>query len=242
MKNFLYNFIDENYEDNKIRKGRLKFIFSILIIIFFILAFRLIYISVYFKKNGDRFQLSVINDLQGRGNIVDRNGVILASDIELVNFYLNRELISNPKKTASIISKIIPEINEEKLYEKLISTKNKAKYILVKKNITPKQQIDIKNSGIIGFEFNNSVGRIYPHKNLFSHIIGYVDVDRNGIAGLEMQYNNLLKQQSNNTLKLTLDIRLQSILRQQLLKALSKYKAKTSLGSPIWCKRKAVML
>ena len=118
MKNFLYNFIDENYEDNKIRKGRLKFIFSILIIIFFILAFRLIYISVYFKKNGDRFQLSVINDLQGRGNIVDRNGVILASDIELVNFYLNRELISNPKKTASIISKIIPEINEEKLYEK----------------------------------------------------------------------------------------------------------------------------
>ena len=137
MKNFLYNFIDENYEDNKIRKGRLKFIFSILIIIFFILAFRLIYISVYFKKNGDRFQLSVINDLQGRGNIVDRNGVILASDIELVNFYLNRELISNPKKTASIISKIIPEINEEKLYEKLISTKNKAKYILVKKNITP---------------------------------------------------------------------------------------------------------
>mgnify|MGYP001774121579 FL=1 len=132
MKNFLYNFIDENYEDNKIRKGRLKFIFSILIIIFFILAFRLIYISVYFKKNGDRFQLSVINDLQGRGNIVDRNGVILASDIELVNFYLNRELISNPKKTASIISKIIPEINEEKLYEKLISTKNKAKYILVK--------------------------------------------------------------------------------------------------------------
>lgn len=230
MKNFLYNFIDENYEDNKIRKGRLKFIFSILIIIFFILAFRLIYISVYFKKNGDRFQLSVINDLQGRGNIVDRNGVILASDIELVNFYLNRELISNPKKTASIISKIIPEINEEKLYEKLISTKNKAKYILVKKNITPKQQIDIKNSGIIGFEFNNSVGRIYPHKNLFSHIIGYVDVDRNGIAGLEMQYNNLLKQQSNNTLKLTLDIRLQSILRQQLLKALSKYKAKSAIG------------
>ena len=133
MKNFLYNFIDENYEDNKIRKGRLKFIFSILIIIFFILAFRLIYISVYFKKNGDRFQLSVINDLQGRGNIVDRNGVILASDIELVNFYLNRELISNPKKTASIISKIIPEINEEKLYEKLISTKNKAKYIFRQK-------------------------------------------------------------------------------------------------------------
>lgn len=230
MKNFLYDFIDENYEDNKIRKGRLKFIFSILIIIFFILVFRLIYISVYFKKNGDGFQLSVINDLQGRGNIVDRNGVILASDIELVNFYLNRELISNPKKTASIISRIIPEINEEKLYEKLISTRNKAKYILVKKNITPKQQIDIKNSGIIGFEFNNSIGRIYPHKNLFSHTIGYVDVDRNGIAGLEMQYNNLLKQQSNNTLKLTLDIRLQSILRQQLLKALSKYKAKSAIG------------
>lgn len=231
MKKFLNKYIDENYEDNRIKKNRLKFVFIVLITIFFILSIRLIYISVYLNKDNNGFQLSTINNLNSRGNIVDRNGIILASDIELVNFYLNRELISDPKQTSMKISKIIPEINEKKLYKKLISTKNKAKYILIKKNITPKQQVDIKNSGIIGFEFNNSMGRVYPHKNLFSHTIGYVDIDRKGISGLELQYNDFLnKTNQNNTLQLTLDIRLQSILRQQLLKALSKYKAKSAIG------------
>lgn len=220
--------IDNNYEDHYIKKKRLKLIFIGLIFIFFILVVRLLYISIYIGNNYSNFQISNVIDLRNRGNIVDRNGIILASDIELVNFYLNRDLISDPAETASVISKIIPEVNAKKLYDKLISSTNKAKYILVKRNITPNQQIEIKNSGIIGFEFNNSLGRIYPHKNLFSHIVGFVDVDRKGIAGLEMQYNESLKK--NNNLELTVDIRIQSILRQQLLKALEKYKAKSAIG------------
>lgn len=220
--------IDNNYEDHYIKKKRLKLIFIGLIFIFFILVVRLLYISIYIGKNYSNFQISNVIDLRNRGSIVDRNGIILASDIELVNFYLNRDLISNPAETANIISRIIPEVNAEKLYDKLISSTNKAKYILVKRNITPNQQIEIKNSGIVGFEFNNSLGRIYPHKNLFSHLIGFVDVDRKGIAGLEMQYNESLKK--NNNLELTVDIRVQSILRQQLLKALEKYKAKSAIG------------
>lgn len=220
--------IDINYEDRYIKKKRLKIIFIVLILVFFIWSIRIIYISAFFANKNNNFQLSNPGELQSRGNILDRNGIILASDIELVNFYLNRELVSNPAETSSIISRIIPEINEEKLYDKLISTTNKAKYILIKRNITPNQQIEIKNSGIVGFEFNNSLGRIYPHKNLFSHIIGFVDIDRKGISGLEMQYNKLLK--GNNNLQLTLDIRIQSILRQQLIKALDKYKAKSAIG------------
>ena len=207
--------IDNNYEDHYIKKKRLKLIFIGLIFIFFILVVRLLYISIYIGKNYSNFQISNVIDLRNRGSIVDRNGIILASDIELVNFYLNRDLISNPAETANVISRIIPEVNAEKLYDKLISSTNKAKYILVKRNVTPNQQIEIKNSGIVGFEFNNSLGRIYPHKNLFSHLIGFVDVDRKGIAGLEMQYNESLKK--NNNLELTVDIRVQSILRQKIL-------------------------
>ncbi len=231
MKNIFRRFIDTNYNDTVLPKDRLKVIFIFLILIFFILCGKLLYVSTYLRNKNSSFQFVDEQEvIRKRNNIVDRNDVIIASDIDLVNFYLNRELVTNPKRTVDIITGIIPEVNGEKLYGKLISTTNKAKYILVRKNITPKQQKAIKESGILGFEFNNSVGRVYPHKNLFSHVVGYVDIDRNGIAGLESQYNDYLNDPKNPPLKLTMDIRVQSILRQQLLKALEKYKAKSVIG------------
>ena len=229
MNNIYKNFIDTNSNANDVEKTRLKFILICLIILFFCLSLRIIYISVFLTNN-----TISLNDVTGfikkRVDIIDRTGAKLASDIDFVNFYINRELVSNPKQTAQLIKKIIPEINETKLYERLINTKNKAKFILIKNNITPKQQNLIKNSGILGFEFNHTVGRIYPHRNLFSHVVGYVNVDMDGIAGLEAQYNDYLNNSANKPLQLTLDIRVQSILRYQLLKALEKYKAKSAIG------------
>lgn len=231
MKNIFKRFIDNDYNDTSLPKHRLKVVFIFLILVFFILCGKLLYVSISLRNKNNDFQFVEEQEvIKKRNNIVDRNDIIIASDIDLVNFYLNRELVANPKKTVDIITRIIPEVNSEKLFSKLINTTNKAKYILVKKNITPKQQKAIKESGVLGFEFNSSIGRVYPHRNLFSHVVGYVDIDRNGIAGLESQYNDYLKDSKNPPLKLTMDIRIQSILRQQLFKALEKYKAKSVIG------------
>lgn len=231
MKEYFKRFIGVEESEFILSRNRLKFVLCLLFVVFFILTTKLLYVSVFLKRHVKNVQLTdLITDIGTRGAIVDRNGVIIAADIDLVNFYLNRDLLTNPKKTSEIIKSIIPEINEEKLYEKLISSSNKAKFILIKKNITPKQQIAIKESGILGFEFNSTKGRIYPHRNLFSHIVGYVDVDRNGIAGLEKQYNNYLKYSNQYPLQLTLDVRLQSMLRQQLMKGMEKYHAKSIIG------------
>ncbi|HSQ98116.1 MAG TPA: penicillin-binding protein 2 [Rickettsiales bacterium] len=229
MKEYFKKFINVEESESVFLKDRLKFILCLLFTIFCVLIIKLFYVSIFLKQKNIQLN-DLINNNTMRSSIVDRNGVIIASDIDLVNFYLNRDLLTNPKKTSEIIKQIIPEINEQKLYEKLISSKNKAKFILIKKNITPKQQIAIKESGILGFEFNSTKGRIYPHKNLFSHIVGYVDVDRNGIAGLEKQYNEYLKSSNGTPLQLTLDIRLQSMLRQQLIKGMNKYHAKSIIG------------
>ncbi len=230
MKNIFKKLIDKNVNDITLSKTRLSFIFLCLLLLFFIISFRLIYISTFVNNNS--FSLNDIEPsaFRRRVDIIDRTGEIVASDIELVNFYLNRELVSNPQKTTELVHKIFPEINQEKLYERLINDRNRAKYILIKRNITPKQQNLIKNSGILGFEFDHTIGRIYPHKNLFSHIVGYVNVDLQGIAGLEAQYNDYLNNPNSKPLQLTLDIRIQSILRQQLLKAVKKYKAKSAIG------------
>ena len=231
MKNIFKNFIDVNANNEILTKTRLNFVFLCLLSIFFVLSFRLIYISAFLKKE-KTLSLEEISSstFRKRVDIIDRTGEKIASDIELVNFYINRELVSNPKATVEIIKKIFPSANTKKLYERLINTNSKAKYILVKRNITPKQQNLIKNSGLIGFEFYHTVGRVYPHKNLFSHVVGYVNIDMQGMAGLEAQYDEYLKNPQNEPLQLTLDIRIQSILRQQLLKALKKYKAKSAIG------------
>ena len=230
MNNFFDRFIDADGNKITILSGRLKFILICLFVVFIAFSTKLFYICLTENKLINISLDELIDKVDSRKLIVDRNGVIIASDIDLVNFYLNRDLLINPKKTSQTIKSIIPEINEEKLYRKLINSKSKAKFILVKKNITPKQQNAIKESGILGFEFNNTKGRIYPHKNLFSHVVGYVDVDRKGIAGLEQEYNDFLTDTDDNKLELTLDIRLQSILRQELLKSMKKYQAKSIIG------------
>jgi cell division protein FtsI (penicillin-binding protein 3) len=74
------------------------------------------------------------------------------------------------------------------------------------------------------------VSRIYPHQNLFSHVLGFVNVDGDGIAGLEAQYNNYLSNYDNAPLILAMDSRIQAILRQKLESGMKKYKAKSVLG------------
>lgn len=232
MSSIFKKYIDDISNQSTLNKGRLKVLFISLFIIFIILTARLIFLSIYIKNDTKTIQMIYeAKGLKKRQYIVDTNGVILASDIDLVNFYLNRELVSDPEETSRLIKKIIPEINEEKLYKKLIDTKSKAKYILIRRNVTPNQETAIKKAGILGFEFNNTIARIYPHKNLFSHLIGYIDINRNGVAGIEREYDTYLKNPvDNDVLELTIDIRIQSILREQLLKAIEKYSAKSAIG------------
>lgn len=229
MKITFENILEEDSEI--LQKGRIKFLYVILIAIFTILTSRLFYLTVFLKKGNIELKNYIsTNGIQKRVDIVDRNGVIVATDLDMYNFYMNRDLITNPKLTAEKIAKIIPEIDVEKLYQKLINTENMAKFFLIKNNITPKQQLAIKNAEILGFEFIATKGRIYPHNNLFSHVVGYVDVDRNGISGLEKEHNQYLKNPNNEPLKLTFDVRIQSILRQQLQNAMKKYGAKSIWG------------
>ena len=229
MANILDKILDDDLD--VLSKNRIKFVYSILILIFLILIGRLLQLTIFIEEEKIELKNYVaVDELQNRVNIVDRNDVIIATDLDMYNFYLNRDLVSNPKLTSEKIAKIIPEVNKDKLYQKLINAESNAKFLLIKNNITPKQQLAIKDAEVVGFEFIPSKGRVYPHNNLFSHVVGYVDIDRNGISGLEKEHNEYLKNPTNRPLKLTFDSRIQSILRQQLQIAMTKYGAKSILG------------
>jgi cell division protein FtsI (penicillin-binding protein 3) len=107
------------------------------------------------------------------------------------------------------------------------------KFVWIKRNITPKEQYAVNNLGIPGLSFEETTKRVYPHNHLFSHILGYVGVDKNGLAGVEQYLNNMLATQNNDDnspLSLSLDVRVQHILHNKLTSAMEEFSAIGAAG------------
>jgi len=197
----------------------------IIVKLFYVSLFQTNYIEKKYTKKTEK-QLQEYH----RASIIDRNGKIIATDVGTVSLYFNRDLIKRAGDVAIQITNTIDDINIESLFNKLSNKRSKAKYVLVKRNLTPKEQLKVKKLGIAGTVFAKDKRRLYPHKNLFSHIIGYTDTDRNGLSGLENQYDKYLKTEGSEPLKTTLDLRIQGIVRQELIKGMLKFKAKAVIG------------
>ena len=207
-------------------KTRLLIIYFCFIFLFFILILRMLFISL----NGDKVKNKTLynpEQLLPRANIVDRNGIILATDIKTKSLYINLALIKDHKLLSKKISKILVNVNEKVIYKKLHPNKNG--WILIQHNITPKLQESLQNLEIAGILFQDNLSRVYPYKSSLSHIIGYTDYDRNGLSGMEKQYDKILKK-NKDALELSIDIRVQHILENELKKGLKKYKAFSATG------------
>jgi len=218
-----------------ILKNRLKFLILFFIFCFVVIITRLSFISLQKPKtkiltHAARYNRYIsITDVD-RLPVTDRNDIIIASDIETVSLFINKELLENPSQTAIEISKILTDLDFNYLFHKISNIPERTQYILIKKNLAPQQQLELKKLGLASVAFKKNKTRIYPHNNLFSHTIGYTDIDRNGLSGLEKQYDTYLKNPLNIPLKTTLDIRVQNILKQEMLKGMTKFKPKAMSG------------
>lgn len=212
--------------DNEINKGRIKFLYFCLVAAFFVISCRLIIIVA----TGDEvFAGNFYNQNKNvrRGDILDRNGIIVATDLKAKSLYINRVLVKDPQLIAHELAKIFPELKANNVLKKLLSKKNRS-WILIKRGITPKEQAAVQNLQLAGLIFEDDLVRIYPQKSILSHIVGYADLDRRGLSGVEMQYNDLLKKGSS--LQLAMDVRLQDVLSDELAKGIKKYSALAASG------------
>ena len=156
-----------------------------------------------------------------RADIVDRNGTIIATSLPTVNLYANPQKILNPKKSAQELAEILPDLDVKDIYRKLT---HKGKFVYIKRNLTPAQQYQINYLGIPGLEFENGEKRVYPHKNLFAHIIGKTNIDNEGISGIEKEMDERLTQ-SDIPLVLSIDAGVQDTIRVLLKEGMEKFKA-----------------
>jgi cell division protein FtsI (penicillin-binding protein 3) len=164
-----------------------------------------------------------------RADITDRNGEVLATSLPTVSLYANPRIIRNKGQTASQLRKLFPEFSESYLTARLNS---KGKFVWIKRHLSPAQQRLVVSLGNPGLDFVADERRTYPFGNLASHALGFVDVDSNGLSGVERYYDYLLNSDNSQpkNLELSIDLRVQSVMHQELAQSIRKFSAIGGIG------------
>lgn len=173
---------------------RLVFIYISFSLLFFFLALRISYLQL-FKRNFfshlAKSQHTRIISIKGkRGRIFDAKGRLLADNVVFYSLFADPSKISSPRKYAQLLSEKI-DIDKDTLYKKLIKRNKKFVWIKRKVSLSKKKEIEKLNLGGIGFIREEK--RVYPEDKLAAHILGYTDIDNNGIDGIELIYDKYLK-------------------------------------------------
>lgn len=156
-----------------------------------------------------------------RADIVDRNGVLLATSLKTASLFANPRKIADPASAAHRLVEILPDLSEEVIAARLGSGKS---FVWLRRNLTPRQQFEVNRLGIPGLDFEQEERRVYPHGRLAGHIVGFTNVDNVGLSGIEMSMDAAIAGGST-PLRLSIDIRVQQILRQELAGQIEKFKA-----------------
>lgn len=208
--------------------------FAILIFgcIALLLSARLFFVSIYpMKSTSITDGASKYHLISSRRDIVDRNGVLLATNILTSSVYADPRLISKPKEVASKLKAIFPDLDLPQLVTKLSSNKS---FVWIKRFITPTEQQLLNDAGILGISFEVNEKRAYTYERLFSHVIGTVGLDGAGLSGVEKFFDEQLiykkSKVSPEPLKLSLDASVQNIVREELQAAINTFSAKGGAG------------
>ena len=206
-----------SYSNSKINLNisfnRIAFIFFIFLGIAIIFSIK----SIYLGSLKKHITKNISNDTNFRSSILDRNGNIIAKTVFTTNVGINPNLIIDKKRLLINLRLIFQDKNIEQ-FEKIEKKLNSNKFFYIKKKISQDQLEQVLLLGDKSIILEEKISRIYPQKNLFSHIIGQIDDNNNGISGLEMSYDNELKK-NTNSLNLTVDTDLQYLIREELIKS-----------------------
>ncbi len=162
----------------------------------------------------------------GRADILDRNGVVLATSLPTASLYANPRQVRNPEDAAARLVRALPELSVTEVMAKLATDRS---FIWLKRRLTPRQHYAVNRLGIPGLYFQREQRRFYPHDRLTAHSIGFTDVDDRGLAGVEQSFDEVLRG-SAEPLVLSLDLRVQYVLARELSATMQTFDAIGAAG------------
>jgi cell division protein FtsI (penicillin-binding protein 3) len=164
-----------------------------------------------------------------RREVVDRNGMVLATSIKTASLVANPTIIRHEREVAEGLHRIFPRESLETIAEKL--NRKHSSFVYIARHLSPSQQEAVNNLGVPGLFFEPDTRRVYPYGGLFSHTLGYVGVDNQGLTGIEKSFDQRLQDPLMHApLQLSLDLRVQSILRDEVRSAITEFSAIGGIG------------
>ena len=174
-----------------------------------------------------------------RPDLLDRNGEILATDVKTMSVFAEPRRIIDKDEAVELITAVLPDVDAKELRERLSSKKG---FVWVKRQVTAKEQQEIFHLGLPGVGFLPENKRVYPNGSIGAHVIGFVDKDNVGIAGMEKYLDEqsltdphvpgfVVDQAALKPVRLSLDLRATHALRDELAAGMVRFKAKAAAGA-----------
>ena len=224
IEDYKNNFTYKKNESNlNIQFNRVAFIFFVFFIVYLIYTIHLIHLGLRKTKIDKIDNIPFTSDKLYRADITDINGNYLAKTVKSIDIGIKTSDVINKKKLLLSLNIIFPNKDFTKI-KKQLDTK---KFFWLEKKISEENYEKIMKLGDKSIKPEEKVLRMYPQKNLFSHIIGQIDDDNNGISGLEKSFNKVLIK-SKKDIKLTVDKNIQFLIRKELIKYQEIFKSKGS--------------
>ncbi|HMN86081.1 MAG TPA: penicillin-binding protein 2 [Bauldia sp.] len=218
-------------------RGRIKLAGAAFALAYLVIVGRLIMFGVMDPVAGNPGDDPNAAISASRPDLVDRNGDILATDIRTASLYGEPRNILDPDEAAELITSVLPDLDAATLRKRLSGN---AGFVWIKREITPKQQQQIHALGIPGIGFLSENRRFYPGGPTAAHILGAVNVDNAGIAGIEKYIDDRWLRDLHaagfaagddlDAVQLSIDLRIQHILRDELAAAMERYRAIAAAG------------
>ena len=228
MSNKKNNIILEEYENEfsykksktnlNIQFNRIAFIFFVFFVISIIFSIQLLHLGSLKKENNIKSGPNIKNY---RADIIDRNGNYLAKTVSSIDIGINPVEVIDKQRLLINLQLIFPSKDYFEVSKKL----NQNNFFYIEKKISLENYEKIMLLGDKSIKPEEKLTRIYPQKNLFSHIIGQIDDNNQGISGLEKSFNDRLKKKKE-PLRLTVDTDIQFLIREQLIKFNTIFRSK----------------
>ena len=218
--------------------SRLRIALGIVLVVFAVVTLRLISLGMAAQPSTVDAQMRTAL-LASRPVLLDRNGLELAFDIDVPSLYAEPRRIIDVFQAAEAIVSVLPGLDRDWLEKRLDGDEG---FVWIRRELTPRQRDEIMRLGIPGLGFLEETRRFYPGGRTASHVLGAVNIDNAGIAGIEhyldsdreialLQELGLARGQDLTPARLSLDLRVQHILHDELSSALDRYNAKAAAGA-----------
>jgi cell division protein FtsI (penicillin-binding protein 3) len=207
-------------------RGRLAVLAACCLVAFGAVVWRLMELSL--SEPAAARQTVAVQVDAARADIVDRDGELLARDLDFTDVFLRPRLLSDRDAAARALARALPQLSAPVLARRF---KN-LEFAYVLRNATPREVAAIHAVGLPGVEYQSKPKRAYPKGALFGHVLGYVDIDNRGLAGMEQAREVRLRAHGHGgePLRLSVDTEVQFAVRQELLGGIADYGAAAAVG------------